>query len=119
MNDRFAAIESRRKRREAFIGRDWDAELARKPEEFELFLSDDGRMAKKSAKPGMRIESLRPRNWRVVKANDDGRKQEVRGFTDYDRADKYAGKLIDQQSDYDVGAGWNYLVERISRKKGT
>jgi hypothetical protein len=57
--------------------------------------------------------------WRVVRLNDDGRREHVNGGMCWLAADKVAGALRDASSEAEIAAGWNYLPQRELRTRVT
>lgn len=49
-------------------------------------------------------------SWSVVRVNDDGRAEPVHVGIREEAASLIAGALRDEQSDEDVGAGWNVVA---------
>lgn len=54
--------------------------------------------------------SHRGGKWACVRVNDDGRVEVVHGGLNGEAASLIAGALRDEQSDDDVGEGWNVLA---------
>lgn len=61
-------------------------------------------------------------NWRVVRVNDDGRREVVNGDMCALAADKVAGALRDASTEVEIRDGWNYQAvngtEPISKEAG-